>query len=76
MSGIILDALFADIRGLPYDADEAARSYRDHWTRQGISPRTLRKGEDIFDSQTLDAQPKKRDWLAWLGFRKSGPLET
>lgn len=76
MSAIILDALFADIRGLPYDPENAARHYRDYWTRQGVSPRTLRKGEDLFDSEALEAQPKKRDWLAWLGFRKSRPLET
>lgn len=76
MSAIILDALFADIRGLPYDANEAARSYREYWIGRGISPRTLRQGETIGEAEGLPPQPKKRDWLAWLGLRKSGPLET
>ena len=43
MSGMILSAYEADIRGTGFDSEAKAQYYKDYWRKQGIDPLTLKR---------------------------------
>lgn len=46
MSGIILDAVEAKVKGATLDIQAEVQRYKDHWTKTGVNPLTLKEVND------------------------------
>lgn len=44
MSGIILEAFQARLRGETFDLDKRVKYYRDYWRQKGVNPDEIAKG--------------------------------